>query len=233
MKAQRTNGKVTAGELENQIRRLQDDLFDSDVQFELFVGLRKAAPSYKEELQCSGLFWQYTIEAHITIVILRLCRIYDTDEKTFSLPAFLKTIEMNGHLFTKEAFIERKKDSPHLESLLEWPRELDFERLKEAQFRCSPNNPIVKNLLLVRHHFVAHTNHKLAFRGAEAFQRKFPLPFKDIKGLIQNGFETVNVYASLFGAAHMPGVNETNYPVDDFQFVLDAMKDRFQKLYAD
>ena len=112
MKAQKKNSKATAEELLEQIKRLQNDLFVSDAQFELFVGLRKAAPNYREELRYSGFFWQYTIEAHITMVILRLCRIYDIDEKTFSLPVFLKTVEANSHLFTKEAFIERNAWTP-------------------------------------------------------------------------------------------------------------------------
>ncbi|MGA2030441.1 MAG: hypothetical protein ABSG87_10260 [Verrucomicrobiota bacterium] len=171
MKAQKRNGKVTADELLKQIEKLQNELFTTDVQFELFVGLRKAGPNYKEEFRCSSLFWDYTVQAHITMVILRLCRIYDTDDKTFSLPIFLKTVEANSLLFSKEAFIERNKNSPNLERLAKYPRELNLKGLNEAQKSCSPSNPIVKNLLVLRHHFIAHTNYNLAFSGAEIFNK--------------------------------------------------------------
>jgi hypothetical protein len=85
----------------------------------------------------------------------------------------------------------------------------------------------------MRHHFFAHTNYKLAFSGAEAFQQKYPLPFRDIKKLIQEGFDVVNGYGGTFGAAHFSGVEGTNYPVHDYQFILDASKERLEKIDSD
>jgi hypothetical protein len=232
MKAQKRNGKVTADELLKQFDKLKNELFIADVQFELFVGLRKAGPNHKEEFRCSPLFWDYTVQAHITMVILRLCRIYDTDDKTFSLPIFLKTIEANSHLFSKEAFIERNKNSSNLEWMLKYPRELNLKGLKEAQKRCDPSNPIVKNLLVLRHHFIAHTNYKLAFSGAEIFQQKYPLPFRDIKKLIRDGINIVNAYGSTFGTSYFSGTEGTNYPVHDYEFILDALKVQVEKIYG-
>ena len=203
---------------------LQNELFATDVQFELYVGLRKAAPNYKRVFRNSPLFWDYTVNAHITMVVLRLCRLYDTDDKTLSLPIFLKTIETNANLFSKESFIERNKQASNLEWLLEYPRELDLKTLKGAQKHCSSENLAVRNLLLMRNHFVAHTNHNLAFDGAAAFQQKYPLPFRDIKKLIEDGFQIVNQFGGTFGAAHFSGTEGTNYPVHDYQFILDSLK---------
>jgi hypothetical protein len=230
MKAQKRNVKVTADELLKQIEKLQNELFATDVQFELYVGLRKAAPNYKEAFRYAPLFWDYTVQAHITMVILRLCRIYDTDDKTFSLPIFLKTLETNRHLFTKEAFIERNKNHPDVEWMTTFPRELDLKGLKDAQKNCSSKNIIVRNLLLMRNHFVAHTNYRFAFSGAEVFQQKYPLPFRDIKKLIHDAINIVNAYGGVFGASYYSGLEDTNYPVHDYQFILDAAKERVEKI---
>src|SRR5271170_859538 len=89
------NKKVTADELEKQIKTLQNELFVADVQFELQVGLRKAGPDFEKAFRVSPLFWNYTFDAHIGMVVLRLCRIYYADENTLSLPIFLKNIESN------------------------------------------------------------------------------------------------------------------------------------------
>ncbi|MGA3283641.1 MAG: hypothetical protein ABSD57_04185 [Verrucomicrobiota bacterium] len=131
MKVQKRDGKVTADELLEQIKRLQNEFFVADVQFEMFVGLQKAGPIYKDEFRCSPLFWDYTFQAHINMVVLRLCRIYDTDDKTFSLPNFLKTIEANRELFSKAAFMERNKGNPNLERLAKYPRELSMKGLED------------------------------------------------------------------------------------------------------
>lgn len=123
--------KATADEIFGQIKRLQNELFETDVQFELYAGLRKSAPDYVDEFKLSRLFWDYTLTAHINMVVLRLCRIYDTHDQAFSLPIFLKTVESNSHLFDKEAYLERNKDNPNLEWLAQYPRGINLEDLKE------------------------------------------------------------------------------------------------------
>lgn len=76
----------------------------------------------------------------------------------------------------------------------------------------------------MRHHFLVHTNFALAFSGAERFQEKYKLAFKDIKKLIQNGIATVNEYAQIFGASYFSGTDGTNYPIHDYKFTLDVLK---------
>jgi hypothetical protein len=58
------------------------------------------------------------------------------------------------------------------------------------------------------------------------------LPFRDIKKLIQDGFTIVNGYGGTFGASYFSGTKGTNYPVDDYQFILDALKSRLEKYTA-
>src|ERR1039458_5048153 len=89
------NRKVTPKQLLEQIEKLRNELFVTDVQFQLYVGLRKAAPNYKEEIRAAPLFWDYTMRAHIDMVVLRLCQLYDPYTKTISLPNFVLPIEAN------------------------------------------------------------------------------------------------------------------------------------------
>ena len=207
-----------------QIEKLRNELFVTDVQFQLYVGLRKAAPNYKEEIRSTPLFWDYTMRAHIDMVVLRLCRLYDPDSKTISLPNFVLTIEANRELFSKAAFIERNKDSANLEWALKYNRDLSPKFIEEAEKICSSKNPLVKNLLIVRNHFVAHLNHELTFGDAELFQKRFPLHFKDIEKLIEDGLGLLNSASSIFGGSVFDGTKGTNYPFDDFKFILETLK---------
>ena len=224
------NRKVTAEQLLKQIDKLRDELFVTDVQFHLYEGLRKAAPNYKEEIRSTPLFWDYTIRAHIDMVVLRLCRLYDSDSNTISLPNFVLTIEANCELFSKAAFIERNKNSANLEWALEYNRDLNPKFIEEAKNICSSKNSLVKNLLIMRNHFVAHLNHDLTFGDAELFQKKFPLHFKDIEELIRNGFDLLNSVSSIFGGSFFDGTKGTNYPFDDFKFILETLKMRLENM---
>jgi hypothetical protein len=221
--------KITPDQLLNQIEKLRNELFVANVQFELYVSFKKAAPAFKDEIRCSPLFWDYTIQAHIDMVVLRLCRLYDPDNRTLSLPNFVNTIEANREMFTKSAFIERNKNNPNLERQIKYNRDLSPNFFEEANKICSRNNPIVNNLLMVRHHFVAHLNRKLTFDGAELFQKKFPLHFKDIEKLIENGFSLLNSVSSIFGGSVFDSTKGTNYPFDDFKFILETIKMRLKR----
>ena len=220
------NRKVTSKQLLEQIEKLRNELFVTEVQFQLFVELKKAAPNYKEEIRATPLFWDYTMRAHIDMVVLRLCRLYDPNGETISLPNFVLTIEASRELFSKAAFIERNKDSANLEWALKYNRDLSSKFLEEAKKNCGSKNPLVKNLLIMRNHFVAHLNHKLTFGDAELFQKRFPLHFKDIEELIRNGFNLLDDVSSIFGGSVFGGTKGTNYPFDDFKFILEKLKRR-------
>ena len=164
------------------------------------------------------------MRAHIDMVVLRLCRLYDSDSKTISLPNFVLTVEANRVLFSKTAFIDRNKNNPHLEWLEKYNRDLSPKFMEEAKKNFSSKNPIVKNLLIMRNHFVAHLNHELTFGDAELFQKKYPLHFKDIEELIRNGFDLLNSVSSIFGGSFFDGTRGTNYPFDDFKLILETLK---------
>jgi len=132
----------------------------------------------------------------------------------------LLTIEANRELFSKAAFTERNKGNPNLDWLEKYDRDLNQKFLKEAKKICGSQNLLVKNLLIMRNHFVAHLNHKLTFGEVDLFQKKFPLHFKDIEKLIKDGFGLLNSISSIFGGSYFSGLEGSNYPVDDFKFTL-------------
>ena len=132
----------------------------------------------------------------------------------------LRTLEANPELFTKAAYIERNKSHPNLGGLATYPRELNIKWLEKAKEFCSTENPLVKNLLILRHHFLAHSNYKVTFGNAELFQKEHALPFRDIRGLIHDGFDFVNSIASTFGASVFPESANTSYPVHDYNSFL-------------
>ena len=223
MKNQKKDRKVSPAELLKQIDTLQKELFTTNVQFELFVGLKKSGPGYKDEFNLSPRFWSYTFDAHINMVVLRLCRIYDADEKTMSLPKFLRTVEENSDQFNEKAYRERNKDHPMVGRLATYQRSFDSEQLEKDKIFCSNKNPIVKQLFIWRNNIVAHFNYEEAFGKKMEFHKRYPLLFRDIEELIKSGLKIVNYYGHLFGEADMPESNSTNYPVNDFQIILDLL----------
>jgi hypothetical protein len=64
------NRKVTPKQLLEQIKKLRNELFVTEVQFQLFVELGKTAPNYKEEIRATPLFWDYTKRAHTSSPVL-------------------------------------------------------------------------------------------------------------------------------------------------------------------
>ena len=84
-------------------------------------------------------------------------------------------------------------------------------------------------MLIVRNHFVAHLNHELTFGDAEFFQKRFPLLYEDIEKLIENGFSLLNSVSSIFGGSVFDGTKGTNYPFDDFKFILETIKMRLKR----
>jgi hypothetical protein len=225
----KNNRKVTPKQFVEQIEKLRNELFVTDVQFQLYVSLKKTIPSYKDEIRATPLFWDYTMRAHIDMVVLRLCRLYDPDSETISLPNFILTIEANLDLFSKAAFVERNKDSANLEWALQYNRDLNPKFLEEAKKNCSSKNPVVKNLLAMRNNFVAHLNHELTFGDAELFQKKYPLHYKDIEKLIKDGLGLLNDISSVFGGSYFSGLEGSNYPFDDFKFILETVKKHLKR----
>jgi len=233
MKKHKVRGKkVSAEELERQIKYLQRELFNAKVHFDIFMGLREAWSENIKGIQCSPAFWQFTMEAHMSIAIVRLCRIYDVHQSALHLLKFLHTVEANSDLFSEEVFRDRHKGREGLDWLAKYSRSLSSEQLEADKAFCNPNSPLVGGLLRWRDFKIAHSNYAETVNAMTEFHTRFPLPFENIKALIDRGFSIVNSYSGLLNATTF-SEQFASQQERDFQFVLDALKTHLRITYPD
>jgi hypothetical protein len=128
--------KVTSDDLSKEMDVLQKQLLNAKAHFDIFMGLRESWPKYINGINCSRVFWNFTMQAHSGMAVLNLCRLYDQNKRAIHLPRFLKDIEQSAHLFNVTAFRERLKidQKQHIANLAKYPRSLDRKQLtKDSQ----------------------------------------------------------------------------------------------------
>jgi hypothetical protein len=192
---------ITADDLSKQIKVLQNQLFNAKAHFEIYMGLGQAWGKHIREIQNSPIFWQFTMRAHIDTAFLYLCRAYDSDERALHLSGFLENIAKNPGLFCEAAFRERHKARHGVDALAQYPRTLNLKQLAQDREFCDRKNPLIANLLRWRNTLVAHFNYEEAVVVQQPLHKRHPLPFDDIKVLIDEGLGIVNRYYSLLDAA--------------------------------
>jgi len=188
-------------EFEPQIKGLIDQLFFSNLHFQIGTGLRESWREYYKEIVGSHVFWQFTIQAHDTMAVLGLCRVYDgskiADKKCLTLRRFITTVETNPGIFKESEFRKRLEKNPHVESLSRQLDKLDGNRIKMDKAFCDDDKS-VKHLHELRNNVIAHLNYEYAIGKNKNWSKSNPLPYSDIKKLISQGFDIVNRYSGIF-----------------------------------
>jgi hypothetical protein len=170
-------------------------------------------------------FWQLTLNAHINSSMQMLCRAYDRQPTSLHLHSWLLTIQKNLYLFDKEEFRKRMKDNPLVESLAQRPRKPDQAVLGADIRSCSPDDPLVKTLIIHRNSHVAHKAARWIIIRRNIHD-DYPLVFGDFEALLDRAKAILNRYSSLFGA--------TTYSTqmvgrDDFQYIFKCVEKRLQQ----
>jgi hypothetical protein len=101
-------------------------------------------------------------------------------------------------------------------------RRPDPEQLQDDKDLVSEDsNPLVKNLMMWRHLFVAHRDTGKLLKGI-ALGEQYPLTFTDVQTLLDNGLRIVNRYSILFIAtSHVSAI----IGHDDYLKVLEAIRE--------
>src|SRR5580700_6628591 len=98
-------------DFEQQLKGLFDELFSANVHFQIARGLQKNWREYYGELVRAHVFWVYTIHAHDTVAVVRLCRIYDLtksgETSGLTLPRLIATVQADPKVFDKPDFRDR------------------------------------------------------------------------------------------------------------------------------
>ena len=188
---------LPVSEFEPQIKGLVDQLFYSNLHFQIGTGLRESWREYYKEIVPAHVFWQFTIHAHDTMAVLGLCRVFDStkvaDKSCLTLRRFITTVEANPSIFQESEFRRRLAKNPHVESLSQNLPKLDANQIKTDKLFCD-SNASVKHLQKIRNNIIAHLNYDYAIGKDKDWIKANPLPYLDIQNLIRHGFHILNRY---------------------------------------
>jgi|SRR5256885_13640760 len=199
---------------------LATEIVNANIFFKLHYNLKSAATEYEKEFNQSVTFWNITFQALLDATLFRLCRIYDTHEKSNSLLNLLDTIKENLHIFDETNFRVRLKDNPFVDSLAESARKPDLKQLDEDIEYASDKNPLVNNLRVWRNTIFAHRSASTIIKGKK-LPDNYPFSMDNIAELLEKGMSILNHYSGLFRAStHSTQI--VGY--DDYQYVLNCIR---------
>ena len=198
---------------------LATDIVSAGWHWKICHGLEMAASEYGLEFAQSPTFWGLTSKAHDEAALFSLFRAYDGNRRSLNLRNLLDTIAANMYMFDVEAFRERLKDNPFVETLAADARKPDAAQLN-ADLDFVTNNPVVKALHGWRHNLFAHRSPDVAL-GTLKLDEKFRIIRPEIRGLIERGLEILNRYSGMFNAVYQ---STSLIGEDDFTATLNAVR---------
>ena len=191
----------SAEEFRRLLTALLDDLVDARFHFSLHQNLAKANEEYAAEFAQSPTFWGLTLSAHIDAVMVRLCRAYDTyDKSALNLRNLLDTVAANLSIFDEPNFRGRLKGNAFVDSLAAQLKPPDQAQLQKDMAAVSASDPLVHKLVMWRHNYVAHRNSQVALNPTR-LSSQHPLLFTEIDVLLDRALEIGNRYSLLFDAS--------------------------------
>jgi hypothetical protein len=210
-----------AAEFHKLLTALISELTQALDHFRLVRDLDAAHAEFARAFNESQTFWYLTRRAHVDATLQRLCKAYDQHKGSLNLRNLLDTIEVNLDVFDETGFRERLKDNPFVDSLAQDARRPDPAQLQsDKDLVNEKSNPLVKNLMMWRHLFVAHRDTGKLLKGV-VLGEQYPLTFTDVQTLLDNGLRIVNRYSILFIAtAHASAI----VGHDDYLKVLRAVR---------
>jgi ribonuclease D len=202
---------------EEEFERLRDRI-DREVSharhhWTLLSQLEEISAEYWREMNESNTFWHLTFIAHRDAVLAHLGRIYDEYTGSLNLARFLETVRVNRTFFSDDAFKERLKGNPHIESLVK-NRPIDDAAL-DAELKTVSESDLVKELHSLRNKAIAHTDADVVRRDAPEAHKRW-LPPDEIEKLLSTASDITTKYSLYFGGACYGGIAGA----DDFKATL-------------
>jgi AbiU2 len=212
-------------EFSRLLKALAADIVSAHIHYQLYKDLWQALVAHPRVNIQSQTFWQLTLNAHITTCTHLLCRAYDQETTALHLHNWMLAIRENLHLFHEEEFRQRLKDNPFVDSLAQSPRKPDQMILEEDIRLCSPDDPLVKTLIIHRNSHVAHRSAKNIIAERNIYD-DYPLTSGDFEALLARAKTILNRYSSLFAAISY-ATQIVGY--DDYQYIFRCIEEKLQR----
>jgi hypothetical protein len=179
--------------------QLRKDITEGHDLYHLYRNLCALLTDYQREIAQSRAFWSLVLQALQDSAILRLCRVYDQDNKSLSLHTFLHTFRDSPEVFHEAEFRKRLATNPSVERLVAYAQRLPAPQLDQDVLVTSDRDPLVHKLILWRHKAIAHRDYDVA-KGNTRVLDSSPFTGDDWLTLIDRSFDILNRYAFFFDA---------------------------------
>lgn len=181
------------------LKALADDVVYAHIHWRMATDLGASLVQYPLVEAQSRTFWYLTHKAHVAASLQHLCRAFDQEQSSLHLLSWLRTIEGNLHIFEVNAFKERLKANPYVQSLADSAEKPDPAALALDIAACMATDPLVRKLTTYRGSTAAHRSKKLALRPRTAGQPP-SLTDADVEVLLSRAKTILNRYSYMFSA---------------------------------
>jgi hypothetical protein len=208
-----SGASITEEEFTKLSKALAQEVQALNIDFILFQDLQNAAQQYDQVIRQSPAFWNSTLEAHLNSVVLRVCRVYDTQVSALGINYWLRIIRDNPKWFTKEAF-EARKSNPI--STHHGPP--DPTLLSADLQYTDKKTELIENLMGFRGNMIAHIGQNWAIGR---HRKPFNVTYGELQELINKAHEILNRYWRLYDAHEF---SRTQVGAKDFEFIFNRLK---------
>jgi hypothetical protein len=181
------------------LKALASDAVDAIQYFQLHQNVVKSIPKYEIVFNESQSFWSKSLNGLLNSSIFSLCRIYDQENNSLSLPNFLSLAKDKLEYFADDAFLARTKENKHA---IELSNNRILPTIEDIEFDIScvnKNNEIIKKLVIWRGNIFAHKSPKSAILDYSTLKEN-PISKDEINEIALLAISIINKYSSLFDA---------------------------------
>lgn len=210
----------TVEQFDRLFRALALELTYANVHYKLFLDVNSSFNEYKREVNQANAFWGIARDAIRDVAFLGLCRVYDPEPKTNSLPNLLKEIRDNPD-FLEIVTVESSTEAINARQPKRLLTPIDQDQLiRDIEF-VTKLNPAVKRLIAWRSNIFVHRNARNLAEEKPLALENMPR-YEDLESLLKDGMKIINRYAGHF--------RNTEYSTqlvggDDFRFVLECIRE--------
>ncbi|WP_266170749.1 hypothetical protein [Dyella subtropica] len=181
------------------VRALAQDVVDAHIHWDQHNALQAQLEKWPQVQAEAWPFWGYTLTAHRRTTLAALARVFDQEENSLHLYAWLTTIRSHLRLFGNHPVHHRPSDDPFAKWLPEGVVAPDTQQLEDDIALCAIADPDVLALVRYRNNLLAHRGRKLSLQGDAA---KLPtLLYEQIDRLLERARTLLNRYNYMFDAS--------------------------------
>lgn len=178
--------------LSKALNILMHDITHANIYNDLLNKLFECRRSKTEIFKQSNTFWYLTFESIKESMMIRLCRVTDTEKKSISIGNLLQAIKGCKSLFSNEQFINENRDNPFIAFLSEYNRDIDDVEI-DKEIKTYNSNPTVKKIRKLRNNIIAHKGITEGLRNFEIVQENM-LSYDEVLQFLNSAHNMIDKY---------------------------------------